>query len=60
MNVSLAAQTLSSSVVTAIDFLREEVDLDNFSENAATSDFIRRIDTLFERFQSTSNFAKYE
>ena len=44
MNVSLAAQTLSSSVVTAINFFQEEVEIDMFRE----TDFIRRIDTLFD------------
>ena len=44
MNVSLAAQTLSSSVAAAIDFLRKESQVENFAGSEATTDFIRKVD----------------
>ena len=44
MNVSLAAQTLSSSVAKAIDFLCDEVDIPIFAESEATTDFIKKVD----------------
>ena len=40
MNVSLAAQTLSSSMVTAIDFLHVEANLPEFQGSEATTYFI--------------------
>ena len=40
MSVSFAAQTLSSSVARAIDFLREEVVVDDFVGSEGTTDFI--------------------
>ena len=58
MNVSLAPQTLSSSVANAIDFLQDEVVLDEFVGSEATSDFIRRIDILFDLLNSQNPHAK--
>ena len=58
MNVRLAAQTLSSSVASAIDFLHEEVNLGEFVGSEATSDFIKRIDTLFDLLNSQNPHAK--
>ena len=58
MNVRLAAQTLSSSVASAIDFLCEEVNLGEFVGSEATSDFIKRIDTLFDLLNSQNPHAK--
>ncbi|GFR98085.1 THAP domain-containing protein 9-like protein [Elysia marginata] len=54
MNVKLAAQTLSHSVADAIDFLKEDVKLPEFQGSEATTDFIRKIDTLFDLCNSRS------
>ena len=58
MNVSFAAQTLSSSVAREIDFLREEVVVDDFVGSEGTTDFIRRIDTVFDLLNSRNPYAK--
>lgn len=47
MNVSLAAQTLSSSVADAIEFLESSQHPD-FQDTSATVEFIRIIDKLFD------------
>lgn len=52
MNVRLAAQTLSTSVADAIDFLRDDFHHPNFVGSAKTTDFIRRIDKLFDYLNS--------
>ena len=41
MNVSIAAQTLSASVADALDFLRDDLQLVEFQDSQATSEFIR-------------------
>ncbi|GFS26498.1 THAP domain-containing protein 9 [Elysia marginata] len=46
MKVALAAQTLSSSVATAIDFLRDDLGLRQFFGSEPTSDAIRFINSL--------------
>ena len=43
MNVSMAAQTLSSSAASAIDFLWDEMGVPEFKESEHTTEFIRRI-----------------
>lgn len=58
MNVRLAAQTLSSSVADAIDFLRNSGNL-NFVGSEATTKFIRTLDRLFDNMNSRSPFAKH-
>ncbi|GFO40162.1 THAP domain-containing protein 9 [Plakobranchus ocellatus] len=50
MSVKLAAQTLSTPVADAIDFLR----MINFIGSEATSKFIRKIDKLFDICNSSS------
>ena len=52
MNVSLAAQTLSSSVAAAIDFLPKESQVENFAGSEATTDFIRKVDLAFDVTQN--------
>ena len=58
MNVKLAAQTLSSSVATAIDFLRTEVQLPEFEGSEHTTKFIRMIDMAFDMLNSRNPHAK--
>ena len=48
MNVRVAAQTISSSVADAIDFLREDVGKDEFTGSEETTDFLRKVDKLFD------------
>lgn len=55
MNVRVAAQTLSSSVADAIDFLRTSGHKD-FIGSEATTNFIRIIDKLFDIMNSRNSF----
>ena len=48
MKVKLAAQTLSTSVATAIDFLREEAKIPEFQGSAPTTKFIKVVDCAFD------------
>jgi hypothetical protein len=54
MKVSIAAQTLSTSVADALDFLREDLKMNEFQDSKATSEFIRLFDRLFDIFNSRS------
>ena len=54
MNVKLAVQTLSSSVADAIDFLREDMQMDFFQGSEKTTEFIRIFDRLFDMLNSKS------
>ena len=56
MKVNIAAQTLSSSVADAIDFCRQELQLDQFKDSEATTRFIRMVDRLFDMFNSRNPF----
>lgn len=58
MNVKLAAQTLSASVASAIDFLRDEIEAEEFQGSEATSHFIQKIDMAFDFLNSRNPFAK--
>ena len=58
MNVKLAAQTLSSSVASAIDFLRDEALLPEFQGSEATYEFIKRIDLAFDLMNSRNSLEK--
>ena len=58
MNVRLAAQTFSSSVADAIDFLREDLKLPQFQGSQSTVTFIRVIDKLFDYLNSRNPCAK--
>ena len=58
MNVRLAAQTLSSSVANAIEFLDKWGELPNFSGSNGTVKFIRTIDRLFDILNSRNPLAK--
>lgn len=55
MKVSLAAQTLSSSVATAIQYMREMGDSE-FQDTEATEFFLRLIDTWFDIMNSHNIF----
>ena len=44
MNISLAAQTLSSLVATSIDFLHVEANLPEFQGSEAITYFIKMVD----------------
>ena len=57
MNVKLAVQTLSLSVVTAIDFF-EEAQLPEFQGSEATCEFMKRMDCAFDFLNSRNPFAK--
>ena len=48
MNVRIAAQTLSFSVASAIDFLWEQTDLPEFKGSEATTHFIKQVDMIFD------------
>ena len=58
MSVKLAAQTLSSSVAGAIEFLDSSMKLDQFQGSTGTVKFIRTIDRLFDMLNSRNPMAK--
>lgn len=57
MNVRLAAQTLSSGVADAIEFLRESGH-DSFHGSEATVEFVRQMDRIFDMLNSRNPFSK--
>lgn len=57
MNVRLAAQTLSSSVADAIDFLRASGN-SSFVGSEATTQFLRVFDRIFDLMNSRDLFGK--
>ena len=58
MNVRLAAQTLSSSVADAIEFLDVSMKLPQFNNSQATVNFIRIIDRAFDILNSRNPMGK--
>lgn len=58
MNVALAAQTLSSSVADAINFLGSSMKLEEFIGSQPTVKFIRTIDRLFDLLNSRNPLGK--
>ena len=58
MKVNLAAQALSSSVATAIEYCDKQLKLPQFKDSEATVKFIRTIDSLFDILNSKNPFAK--
>ncbi len=58
MNVRLAAQTLSSSVANAIEFLNKSTKLPSFCNSHGTVKFIHTIDRLFDILNSRNPIAK--
>ena len=57
MNVQLAAQTLSSSVADAIEFLDKSMNLKEFQNSLGTVKFIRVVDRLFDILNSRNPIA---
>jgi hypothetical protein len=58
MKVSLAAQTLSSSVADAIEFLDNVMELPDFKDRQGTVIFWRTIDRLFDMLNSRNPLGK--
>ena len=58
MSVRLAAQTLSASIAAAIDFLREDLLESDFQGSESTTEFIKKIDTIFDMMNSRHPFAQ--
>ena len=58
MNVRLAAQTLSSSVADAIEFLDVVMKNPKFQDSNGTVKFIRMIDRLFDMLNSRNPVGK--
>ncbi len=58
MNVKLAAQTLSSSVAYAIEFLDSSMKLKQFQDSKGTVNFVRTVDRLFDMLNSRNPMAK--
>ena len=58
MKVSLAAQTLSSSVATALLYMKDDLKLPQFQGCEATVKFIRIIDRLFDILNSRNPIAR--
>ncbi|CAH0558622.1 unnamed protein product [Brassicogethes aeneus] len=58
MKVHLAAQTLSNSIADAIDFLNKKMGIQEFKESEATTNFIRKVNCLFDILNSRSPQAK--
>ena len=57
MKVSITAQTLSASVAHALDFLRADMAVEAFAGSKPTSDFIKKVDELFDSLNSKNPFA---
>lgn len=60
MKVSLAVQTLSNSVASALDWLNHKMKIRAFENSDATSEFCRIINNLFDTLNSKSRFSKKE
>ena len=58
MNVRIDAQTLSSSVASAIDFLQEQTDLPDIKGSEATTLFMKQVDRIFDMLNGSNSFAK--
>ena len=54
----LSYATLSNSVADAIDFLHDELAHSKFQGSEATTEFIRKIDAMFDIFNSKNPFLK--
>ena len=52
MHVNLAVQTLSNSVADAIDCLHDELAQSKFQGSEVTTEFIRKIDVMFDLLNS--------
>lgn len=52
MKVHLAAQTLSRSVAVALEYCKDELNIDDFSDSGATIEFIRYFNDIFDILNS--------
>jgi len=58
MKVKLAAQTLSASVASALEFCNQHLNIAKFKDSGATVKFIRTLDRLFDVLNSRNPLAK--
>ena len=58
MKVKLAAQTISSSVADALEFLQNDIKHEKFQNCSATVEFIRSVDRLFDILNSQHPFMR--
>lgn len=58
MKVNIAAQTLSRSVATAIDHLRDDLRLPQFQGSEETCHFLLQLDRLFDTLNCKNPFSK--
>ena len=58
MHVNLSVQTLSNSVADATDFLFDEFAHSKLQGSEATTEFIRKIDVMFDLLNSKNSFLK--
>ena len=58
VNVKMAAQTLSASVASAIDFLCDDIEHPDFEDGESTTSFIKRMDVAFDLLNSRNLFGK--
>ena len=58
MNVKMAAQILSASVASAIDFLHDDSEHPDFEDSESTTSFIKRIDVALYLLNSRNPFGK--
>ena len=58
MVVKFASQVFSKTVAAAIDHLRDDLKVEQFKGSEATTNFIRKINDLFDFENSTSKFGR--
>ena len=58
MNVNLAVQTVSSSVATALEFLKDDLTLPEFKGCGPSIQFIRQSDRVFDILKSRNPYGK--
>ena len=58
MHANVAVQTLSKSVADATDFLHDEFAHSKFQGSEATTEFIRKIDVMFDLLNRKNPFLK--
>ena len=59
MKVNLAAQTISDSVATSIDFCRDHLKLTQFQNSESTTTFFRIFDKIFDVMNSRSPIGRF-
>lgn len=58
MKVKIAAQTLSNSVATALEYLSKDLKIKKFQNCEAIVEFIRKINNAFDLINSRNLLAK--